>query len=761
MSHASSPHPVASGPMPVHTAAAGTGTTLPVPNMASQTVTAGLSIQGPTGATGAGPTELNMANTKEKTPMCHLNELARFNRLQPQYELVEETGPAHEKTFTVRLVLGTQNFEAKGTSIKKAQHQAAEQALLNCNLPAPKPKLARIQKSTQPNPNALTATVELNSKAMKAGVAIHYTPIGPDPMPFHNFYRGGRGGHGFRPPRPQGPHGGPGPGGLPMPGGMRPQGPGMGGEPRGPGGPGDFRGPGGPGLRQPYYPRFPRSAGPLPTFYVKVQVGNREFIGEGRTRKDARQNAALKALKSIEADPLPECKDEAVSTSDPPINSVKDKDEDGLKSDISIVYEKAHQHNLSVNFTVTEEKGPPHLKSFKVECKVGEYMTEGSGNSKKNAKRKAAELMIKNLQMLPTMPKVERPRPYFQIKKKKSKSLIKTRATNPEYEASGLNPISRLVQILQAINKKEPVFSVVEDQTVTEHTGRPGPRNRRREFTIQVLADGKTCFGKGPKKKAAKRAAAEEMLREMGYSSTPPASASTPAKSALKTSNEGDDNSGGDRKVTFKEDPDKKGGEKKKLESPIPGHKLAPGLLPMMPGVNTAAGFPGPTAPTVKQEPAAPAPGLNRAPGAPITGTPIGKKASPTMSSVTSDIARELLNQGSSPTANGIMKGRPGSFVEKKLVRPRQQLEFLGLAQGFGVQFTDFPEANKNELLSVVAVSIDPKLVCHGAGPTLEASHDAAAIAALRSLAGMDQEEDLAKKTPNPSTKLPQTAAKK
>ncbi|XP_038051600.1 double-stranded RNA-binding protein Staufen homolog 2-like isoform X3 [Patiria miniata] len=704
--------------------------------------------QGPAGAAGAGPTE-NMANTKEKTPMCHLNELARFNRLQPQYELMEETGPAHEKTFTVRLVLGTQKFEAKGTSIKKAQHKAAEHALLNCNLPSPKPRPPRTTKSTQPNPNALTATVELNSKAMKAGVMIHYSPLGPDPMPFTNYYRaGGRGG--FRPPRPQGPHGGPGPGGAPMQGAMRPQGPGMGGEPRGPGSPGDFRGP-----RSP----FPRYPGPRPTFYIKVAVGNREFIGEGRTRKDARQNAALKALKSIEADPLPECKDEAVSTSDPPANSVKDKEEDGLKSDISVVYEKAHQHNLSVNFNVTEEKGPPHLKNFKVECIVGEYKTEGTGNSKKNAKRKAAELMIKNLQMLPTMPKVERPRPYFQLKKKKSKSLIKTRATNPEYEASGLNPISRLVQILQAINKKEPVFTVAEDQAVNEHPGRPGPRSRRREFTIQVAADNKTCIGKGLKKKAAKRAAAEEMLREMGYSSNPPASASTPGKSALKSNIEGEESGGGDRKVTFKEDPDKKVGEKKKLESPIPGHKLAPGLLPMMPGINTVAGFPGPMASSVKQEPVTPVAGqLNRAPGAPVTGGPIGKKSAAPLSSVTADIARELLTQGSSPTANAIMKGRPGNFVEKKLVRQRQQLEFLALVQGLGLQFTDFPEANKNELLSLVAVSTDPKLVCHGAGPTLEASHDVAAIAALRSLAGIDQEEDLTK---NSNAKRPQNATMK
>ena len=58
-------------------------------------------------------------------------------------------------------------------------------------------------------------------------------------------------------------------------------------------------------------------------------------------------------------------------------------------------------------------------------------------------------------------------------------------------------------------------------------------------------------------------------------------------------------------------------------------------------------------------------------------------------------------------------------------------------------------QSNKAEHLSLVAVSTDPKLVCHGAGSTIEASHDVAAIAALRSLAGSDQEDDLAKRSQN------------
>lgn len=39
----------------------------------------------------------NMANPKEKTPMCLVNELARFNKIQPEYKLLSEQGPAHSK----------------------------------------------------------------------------------------------------------------------------------------------------------------------------------------------------------------------------------------------------------------------------------------------------------------------------------------------------------------------------------------------------------------------------------------------------------------------------------------------------------------------------------------------------------------------------------------------------------------------------------------------------------------------------------------
>ncbi|KAK5982337.1 Maternal effect protein staufen, partial [Trichostrongylus colubriformis] len=42
---------------------------------------------------------------KEKTPMCRIAELARFHKLKHEYKLMDESGPAHKKMFTVQLFL--------------------------------------------------------------------------------------------------------------------------------------------------------------------------------------------------------------------------------------------------------------------------------------------------------------------------------------------------------------------------------------------------------------------------------------------------------------------------------------------------------------------------------------------------------------------------------------------------------------------------------------------------------------------------------
>uniref|UniRef100_A0A674NWF3 Double-stranded RNA-binding protein Staufen homolog 2 n=1 Tax=Takifugu rubripes TaxID=31033 RepID=A0A674NWF3_TAKRU len=187
----------------------------------------------------------NMANPKEKTPMCLVNELARFNRIQPQYKLLSERGPAHAKIFSVQLALGEQVWEAEGTSIKKAQHSTAAKALEESVLPRPAPRSPKVDINS--NPGSITPTVELNGLAMKRGEPAIYRPLDPKPMP--NY----RANYNFR--------------------GM---------------------------FNQRYHYPVPKF------FYVQLSVGSHEFIGEGRTRQAARHSAAMKALQALRNEPIPE-----------------------------------------------------------------------------------------------------------------------------------------------------------------------------------------------------------------------------------------------------------------------------------------------------------------------------------------------------------------------------------------------------------------------------------------------------------------------
>ncbi|XP_031700809.1 double-stranded RNA-binding protein Staufen homolog 1 isoform X1 [Anarrhichthys ocellatus] len=311
----------------------------------------------------------NMANPKEKTPMCLVNELARFNKIQPEYKLLCEQGPAHSKIFSVRLTLGDQHWEAEGTSIKKAQHSAAASALTETTLPKPS---VRMPRNTGKNPaDGMTHTMELNALCMKLGKKPMYKPIDPYP--------------GMRPPnfnynvRAPGPY-------------QRP-------------------------MQQYYYP-FP-PVGPM-IYHMELSIGGQQFIGKGRTRQLAKHEAAAKALKVLHKEPI---------LQQLPVMNGEPEEENLNKSEISQVFEIALKRNLPVNFEVLKEEGPPHMKSFVVCVTVGEFTGEGEGKSKKIAKKLAAAAVLGELRRLPHIPSVEKTLPRI---KKKTKSIIKLQ-TSPEY----------------------------------------------------------------------------------------------------------------------------------------------------------------------------------------------------------------------------------------------------------------------------------------------------------------------------------------
>ncbi|XP_029110579.1 double-stranded RNA-binding protein Staufen homolog 2 isoform X4 [Scleropages formosus] len=568
----------------------------------------------------ASPQE-NMANPKEKTPMCLVNELARFNRIQPQYKLLNERGPAHAKIFTVQLTLGDQVWEAEGTSIKKAQHSTASKALAESTLPRPSPRSPKVDINS--NPGSITPTVELNGLAMKRGEPAIYRPLDPKPMP--NY----RANYNFR--------------------GM---------------------------FNQRYHYPVPK------IFYVQLTVGNNEFIGEGRTRQAARHNAAMKALQVLRNEPIPE---------KPPQNPDERNDasenSDASKSEISLVYEIALKRNLPVIFEVLKESGPPHMKSFLTRVTVGEYTAEGEGNSKKLSKKRAALSVLQDLKKLPCLPPVEKPKLRY---KKRPKTILKT---GPEY-GQGMNPISRLAQIQQAKKEKEPEYVLLSER------GMP----RRREFVMQVKVCDEVATGTGPNKKVSKRNAAEAMLIQLGYK--PSAAVHNPADTQM----------------------DNKGWNGQKAAFPETTSTMQKGLLHLSPDVyqemEASRNKAGPTAPSAVNY---------------LTPKDIGQGPGPYYSSTsnTAAIARELLLNGTSPTAEAIgLKGKAPALPCTP-IQPSQQLEYLAHVQGFQVLYND--GQNGKEFRTYLTLS-PVQMTFHGVGSSLEASRDQAALSALKQLSeqGLD-----------------------
>ncbi|KAL3289337.1 hypothetical protein HHI36_022775 [Cryptolaemus montrouzieri] len=491
--------------------------------------------------TSSGPST-NLANIKEKTPMCLVNELARYNKIQHQYRLTGEQGPAHKKTFTVTLKLGNEEYEAEGPSIKKAQHSAAAQALVKTEFKHPPPKTIRNRIGVRANnPGVVTPTVELNALAMKRGErTVYVIENGAAPQPYlsqanyyprHNMYTPPQTRYGFDGRRPVRGH-------YPSYHDGRYY--------------GQYRAAvaaaaavsatGGPQNHDPYT--------------VRLHVGEREYPGVGYTVQAARHDAASKAIediKSMGADPIEHNTPDNITPEavvPPDLNT-------DLKSPISLVHEIALKRNLNVTFEVLSEKGPPHMKVFVTRCHVGTFVAEGEGNGKKISKKKAAEKMLEELMKLPPLPQMTT---IMQMKrkrltnKKKTRNLIKMNVDKTAETIEEINPISRLIQIQQANKEREPVYTVLEERGAA----------RRREFVIEASVNGHSCTGVGPNKKVAKRNAAEALLAALGYANS---KSSKPEKEA--ESDKG-------RKVTFMEE---KSESSQVQVGGSGGRQLVPGLL--------------------------------------------------------------------------------------------------------------------------------------------------------------------------------------
>lgn len=497
-----------------------------------------------------------------------MNELAKANNLEPEYKVLEETGPAHKKTFKVELRLGeVGHWEATGNSIKEAKHAAAGKGLENCGLCLP-------EKAVTKPPVNLTPTVELNGLAMKLGKPTQYRDLPPKPLPSHT--------HGQFPAQ--------------IPRHMSP----------------GFRGMSNMqhqgfnqmnyGMQQRPYNQYnsmyyPRQAPRM--MRVSLTVGEQEYIGEGRDKQQARHNAAKKASEELRQELQAKlCSEEKVQNGTDATDSdlsapvegsaTEAEEQENVKSEISLVYEEATKRKLLVDFADVNNVGPAHMKKFLVRATVGDFVVEGEGMRKKDAKKEAAIKMLAELKKLPEIPESD-------LKRQKNGHYLKRngpKRNKPKPKSDldpTMNPISILGQILQGRHEPAPVYSLVEERGhLTE-----------KKFVLQVTVGKHQATGEGSNKKTAKKNAAEAMLVLMGF--RPTKEEKLKQQGSLNgTSGTSDQNSG-------------------------QGRQLKPGLLPMVPELAKQFGCPvvTPVVPVKDEEPEPPQPGvLNRAPGAPVA-TPV------------------------------------------------------------------------------------------------------------------------------------------
>ena len=164
------------------------------------------------------------------------------------------------------------------------------------------------------------------------------------------------------------------------------------------------------------------------TFRVSLKVGAREFYGEGSSAQASKHDAASKALdvlrrlpricpnsatsppkqptKCLNPASLPFVPGHPVATASAATAAASTKKNsaavatasvaagggeancrstefDDLKSPVSQVHESALKRSMTVSFEVLRESGPPHMRTFRTRCVVGEHIAEGEGNGKK------------------------------------------------------------------------------------------------------------------------------------------------------------------------------------------------------------------------------------------------------------------------------------------------------------------------------------------------------------------------------------------
>ncbi|XP_036966097.1 interferon-inducible double-stranded RNA-dependent protein kinase activator A homolog [Acanthopagrus latus] len=135
-----------------------------------------------------------------------------------------------------------------------------------------------------------------------------------------------------------------------------------------------------------------------PSFVFSVKVGDVSCTGQGPSKKAAKHLAAEAALNILHIDAgtvtVPVKSERAESNGDA-------AETNNHPNSVGILQELALQRGWRLpEYSVLLEAGPPHRREFTVTCRLESLAEKAVGNSKKAAKKAAAEKMVVRLRSL-------------------------------------------------------------------------------------------------------------------------------------------------------------------------------------------------------------------------------------------------------------------------------------------------------------------------------------------------------------------------
>lgn len=149
---------------------------------------------------------------------------------------------------------------------------------------------------------------------------------------------------------------------------------------------------------------------------IMCTVGDISEVSSARTKQDAKHQCAIKMLGKVKG----LCHDNSISAFREKCKSASNNVEsvelpvsaERIKSSsfhppssfnaVGVLNELCARHRLpAAEYCVVKEEGPPHLREFTLKCTVGTESEEASANSKQEAKRQCAAKMLLKLKNLP------------------------------------------------------------------------------------------------------------------------------------------------------------------------------------------------------------------------------------------------------------------------------------------------------------------------------------------------------------------------